>query len=144
METNDIVMSGVQLKKLISKKAEPVMEEYDLRSVELDILVFLHNEKNVDTAKGIIERKHLSKAHISKSIDNLRTGGFIQITEDEEDHRVLHIRLTDKSNEVIRKMSGVYAECRYIMMNGISEEELNIVKTVLRHMNENVNRALGE
>lgn len=144
METNDIVMSGVQLKKLISKKAEPVMEEYDLRSVELDILVFLHNEKNVDTAKGIIERKHLSKAHISKSIDNLRTGGFIQITEDEEDHRVLHIRLTDKSNEVIRKMSGVYTECRDIMMNGISEEELNIVKTVLRHMNENVNRALGE
>ena len=144
METNDIVMSGVQLKKLISKKAEPVMEEYDLRSEELDILVFLHNEKNVDTAKGIIERKHLSKAHISKSIDNLRTGGFIQITEDEEDHRVLHIRLTDKSNEVIRKMSGVYAECRDIMMNGISEEELNIVKTILRHMNENVNRALGE
>ena len=82
METNDIVMSGVQLKKLISKKAEPVMEEYDLRSVELDILVFLHNEKNVDTAKGIIERKHLSKAHISKSIDNLRTGEFIQITDD--------------------------------------------------------------
>lgn len=41
METNDIVMSGVQLKKLIAKKVEPIIHEYQLRPVEMDILVFL-------------------------------------------------------------------------------------------------------
>lgn len=144
METNDVVMSGAQLKKMISRKADPIMQEYDLRPVELDILVFLRKEKNVDTAKGIIERRHLSKAHISKSIENLRVGGFIQITEDEDDHRVLHIGLTEKSNEVIRKMSEIYAECRRIMQEGISPEELDIVKKVLKKMNDNINRELGE
>ena len=63
METNDVVMSGIQLKKLIARKVEPIMQECDLRPVELDVLVFLHGEKSIDTATGIIQKKHLSKAH---------------------------------------------------------------------------------
>lgn len=144
METNDVVMSGIQLKKLLSRKVEPIIQEYDLRPVELDILVFLRKEKNVDTAKGIIERKHLSKAHISKSIENLRLRGFIQITEDEKDHRILHISLTNKSNEVICKVNDKYAECREIMQKGISADELKVLKRVISKMNENINHELGE
>ena len=144
METNDVVMSGIQIKKLVYRKVEPIIQEYDLRQVELDLLIFLRKEKNVDTAKKIIERKHLSKAHISKSIENLRLGGFIKLTEDENDHRVLHISLTEKSNAVINKVAEVYAECREIMQNGISPEELEVAKRVILKMKENVNRSLGE
>lgn len=144
METNDVVMSGIQLKKLVSRKVEPIIEEYGLRPVELDILLFLRKEKNVDTAKEITGRKHLSKAHISKSIENLRLGDFIKLAEDENDHRVLHISLTEKSNAVISKVAEVYAECREIMQKGISPEELEIAKKVILKMNENINRSLGE
>ena len=144
MVTSDVVMSGAQLKKLISRKVEPLMLEYDLRPVELDILVFLQKEKNVDTAKGIIEKKHLSKAHISKSIENLRVGGFIQIMEDENDRRILHINLTDKSNEVICKVNEIYTECKEIMERGISKEDLEILRKVIAQVNENINRELEE
>ena len=144
MVTSDVVMSGAQLKKLISRKVEPLMQEYDLRPVELDILVFLQKEKSVDTAKGIIEKKHLSKAHISKSIENLRAGGFIQIAEDENDRRILHINLTDKSNEVIRKVNEIYAQCKEIMERGISKEDLETLRKVIAQVNENINRDLQE
>lgn len=144
MVTSDVVMSGAQLKKLISRKVEPLMQEYDLRPVELDILVFLQKEKSVDTAKGIIEKKHLSKAHISKSIENLRAGGFIQIAEDENDRRILHINLTDKSNEVIRKVNEIYAQCKEIMERGISKEDLETLRKVIAQVNENINRELQE
>ena len=144
MVTSDVVMSGAQLKKLISRKVEPLMLEYDLRPVELDILVFLQKEKSVDTAKGIIEKKHLSKAHISKSIENLRAGGFIQIAEDENDRRILHINLTDKSNEVIRKVNEIYTQCKEIMERGISKEDLEILRKVIAQVNENINRELEE
>lgn len=144
METNDVVMSGVQLKKLVSRKVDPIIQEYELRPVELDILFFLWKEKHVDTAKGIIKRKHLSKAHISKSIENLRLGEFIKITEDEKDHRILHISLTEKSDEVIRKVTKVYAECREIMQRGIDSAEIEVTKRVVLKMIENINYALGE
>lgn len=144
METNEVVMSGIQLKKLIEKKVEPIMQEYGLRPVELDILVFLHREKGIDTAKGIIQKKHLSKAHISKSIDNLRSKGYIDLSEDENDHRMIHIKLTDMSKEVVNKVIAVYVECKDIMQRGISPEELEVVKRVISKMNQNINRELGE
>lgn len=144
METNDFILSGMQLKKLIEKKVQPVIDEYDLRPVELDILVLLHREKNIDTAKAIVQRKRLSKAHISKSIDNLSEKGFIQVCEDEDDHRILHIQLTGKSQEVVKRMIAIYEECKEIMQTGISQEELEVVKNVVLKMNENISRELGE
>lgn len=144
METNEVVMSGVQLKKLIVKKVGPIIQECKLRPVELDILVFLQREKDIDTAKGIIQKKHLSKAHISKSIDNLHSRGYIQLSEDDKDHRILHIHLTEMSEEIVRKVIHVYEECRDIMQKGISPEELEIVKRVFSKMNQNINEELGE
>lgn len=91
-----------------------------------------------------MQKKHLSKAHISKSIDNLRTKGFIHINEDENDHRVLHISLTDKSKEVVGKVIKVYEECKDIMQKNISAEELETVRQVITKINQNINEELGE
>ena len=66
MDAYDLITSGLQLRKLLAKRVEPIMEEYGLRPVELDILEFITKE-NIDTAKEIIHRIHLSKSHISKS-----------------------------------------------------------------------------
>lgn len=144
METDELVTSGMQLKKLIEKKVEPVMDEYELRPVELDILVLLYQEKEIDTAKAIVQKKHFSKAHISKCIDNLNAKGFIQMTEDENDRRILHIELTTKSEEVVLRMIRIYEECKEIMQREISEEEIAIVKKVVKKMSENISRELGE
>lgn len=144
METESIIMSGLQLKKLIAKKVEPLITEYDLRQVELDILVFLSREKERNTAKEIMHKKHLSKAHISKSIDNMRVRGFIKICEDKEDHRILHIILTKKSEEVVKKAEKIYESCRQIVQRNITAEELHIVNSVIEKMNYNINRELEE
>lgn len=144
METNDIVLLGLQLKKLMMRKVEPIMKEYDLRPVELDLLFFLRKEKHVDTAKEIIEKKHLSKAHISKSIDNLCTKGFIKLTEDSNDRRIIHISLTDKSENVVLEVAEIYDECKTVMQKGISSDEMLIVKNVIEKIIKNINEELGE
>ena len=64
MDAYDLITSGLQLRKLLAKRVEPIMEEYGLRPVELDILEFITKE-NIDTAKEIIHRIHLSKSIFS-------------------------------------------------------------------------------
>ena len=49
MDAYDLITSGLQLRKLLAKRVEPIMEEYGLRPVELDILEFITKE-NIDTA----------------------------------------------------------------------------------------------
>lgn len=65
METSEIVLSGMQLKKLIQHMEYPIMEKYELRPVELDILVFLYHSKG-NTAKEIM-KKSVFQRHISLS-----------------------------------------------------------------------------
>ncbi|MCQ2504506.1 MAG: winged helix DNA-binding protein [Saccharofermentans sp.] len=141
MDTNEIVMPGIHLKKLIAQKYEPILAEYDLRPVEIDILVFL-KKTDSDTARDIIQCKHLSKAHVSKSIDNLKSKGFISLVEDEDDHRIMHISLTDKSDEVISMAREVYEECIEIMTRGVDREDIEVVKKVMLKVNENIIEAL--
>ena len=117
MDAYDLITSGLQLRKLLAKRVEPIMEEYGLRPVELDILEFITKE-NIDTAKEIIHRIHLSKSHISKSLEHLLEKGLINMKEDEDDRRVM--RITE----------------------GVSEEELQVFRRVIRQMNDNVNGEL--
>ncbi|MCD7929561.1 MAG: MarR family transcriptional regulator [Clostridiales bacterium] len=93
MDTTGIIASGTQLKKLISKKSEPAQHRYHLRPVELNILLLLHANPHIDTAKDIMNRLHVSKAHVSQSLDHLKSGGFISLLEDPQDRRVFHIQL---------------------------------------------------
>lgn len=60
MDAYDLITSGAQIRKLITKYVEPIMQEYDLRPVELDILEFITRE-NLTTSKEIMLRRHISK-----------------------------------------------------------------------------------
>lgn len=91
MEANELLSVARQIKKLINKKMEPVLADCELKPIEVDILVFLYNHPYVDTSKEIMKIFHLSKAHISHSLDNLRENGYIRLAEDSKDHRIMHI-----------------------------------------------------
>ena len=91
MEANELLSVARQIKKLINKKMEPVLADCELKPIEVDILVFLYNHPYVDTSKEIMNIFHLSKAHISHSLDNLRENGYIRLAEDSKDHRIMHI-----------------------------------------------------
>ena len=142
MDVNDVVQPSLLIKKLLEKKIAPIMKEYDLRIVELDILFFLSKDKHLDTAKEIMQKKHLSKAHISKSIDNLKKRNLIRISEDAQDHRILHIALDESAYEVVDKVMKVYTECLQTIHKGITEEEWEIVHRVLHKMLQNIEEAI--
>lgn len=144
MDTDSIITLGQMLKKLMAKKTEPIIEKYDLRPVELDILVFLHNEKFYDTAKAIMKKKRFSKAHISKSVDNLHKKGYIDISGDKNDHRLMHITLTEKSAQVIEEALVVYQQCRTAVLNGVSEQEFAVLDDIASRILNNISDELGE
>lgn len=143
MEIDEMMLQGICLRKLLEKRMTPLMQEYGLRPVELDILFFLDMQKDVDTARELIRTRHLSKAHISKSVDNLRKSGFITLTEDGEDHRLMHIRCTDRAKEAAARVRSVYQQCQEIVMRGITEEEHSRLEAVPHKISRNVERELG-
>ena len=120
----EIFGTNQQMRKVIEQACERLMETYGLRHVELDILYLISHEKQKDTAKDLIEIQHLSKAHISKSVDNLKQHGYIELVADEADHRKIHIRMTGKAKERL--------------FAGVTEEERSCLKRVMGKIMKNI------
>lgn len=136
----EILLLGQQLKKLLEKKSLPVMMKYDLRKVELDILSFLEScGRESDTAKDIMLTKHISKAHVSKSIDNLKRRGYIYLEEDKEDHRRIHIFITENGRFVLQEFLKIRNECKEILFQNINPKEKRILVQLLEKMQRNIN-----
>ena len=125
---------GMKMRKLLDKKSEVFAQKYGVRNVELEILLFLYHSPCGDTAKDIVEEKNLSKAHISKSVDNLRAKGFVVLTEDENDRRKRHIELTQKAEEAAKEMLEIHNDCRRIIMRYVTEEEKTVMDCVMQKM----------
>lgn len=134
MRDSMINTCGMKMRKLLEKKSEVLEKKYGMRSVELEILLFLYHSPCGDTAKDIVEEKNLSKAHISKSVDNLRAKGFVVLTEDVNDRRKRHIELTKKAKEAAKEMLEVHNDCKRIIMRYVTEEEKNVMDHVLQKM----------
>ncbi len=140
MRDSMINTCGMKMRKLLDKKSEVLAQKYGVRNVELEILLFLYHSPCGDTAKDIVEEKNLSKAHISKSVDNLRAKGFVILTEDKNDRRKRHIELTEKAVEAAKDMLEVHNECRRIVMRYVTDDE----KAVMNQVMEKMIRSLDE
>ena len=125
---------GMKMRKLLDKKSEVFAQKYGVRNVELEILLFLYHSPCGDTAKDIVEEKNLSKAHISKSVDNLRAKGFVVCTEDENDRRKRHIELTEKAVEAAKNMLEVHNECKEVVMRYVTDEEKELMNQIMQKM----------
>lgn len=137
---DELLLLGQQLNRLIEEKSRPIMTRYGLRKVELEILLFLHLGRHGDTARDIMDSRHISKAHISKSVENLHRRGFLLPEEDPEDHRKVHLRLTGRAAEAAGEFLDVHIQCRNILLSDISREEIGAVDSAVRKMRRNIAR----
>ena len=142
MRDSMINTCGMKMRKLLEKKSEVLVQKYGVRNVELEILLFLYHSSCGDTAKDIVEQKNLSKAHISKSVDNLRAKGFVVLIEDDNDRRKRHIELTQKAEEAAKARTARSSRCsspsetprKRIIMRYVTEEEKAVMDRVMQKM----------
>ncbi|MCD8342272.1 MAG: MarR family transcriptional regulator [Clostridiales bacterium] len=142
MNENDVIATSFLMKRLFERRSKALLDAYQLRMIELNILLFLFHSQGAPTATDIIKAKHISKAHVSKSIERLHRQGFITLYEDEGDRRILRIQLMPQADEVIEQAVQIRSECKDAMLEGVTEEELASLGTVLRKIACNIDDAL--
>ena len=109
--------------KLYKKMLKNVCTAHDLAVTEADILGFLKNNPDKDTAADIAELKMLSKGAVSKSVDSLIGKGLLHRCPDKQDRRKIHLKITPEADPVISDIIKVQEEFRNAMFDGFTEEE---------------------
>ena len=127
--------------KLYEKTMKTVCTAHALTMVETDIIAFLKNNPQKDTAADIVELRMLSKGAVSKGVEALIQKELIRRYPDTEDRRRLHLQLTDRSELILTDIERAQTEFWNTVFKGFSEEELEIHERLKTHMFENVRDA---
>ena len=127
-----------KFKKWYEKKLCGIYEKYDLRKIDMEIVVYLANCGKEDTARDIANTNMFTKGHISQSVKRLNDLGFVSINLDEKDMRVQHLKLTDNVKPMIKELKEEKDKVASVVFEGVTEEENKIVKKVFDKMCANI------
>lgn len=132
------------LRKLYCSLFTPLLERQGLTQLEMDILLFLANNPAYDTARDIVEKRHLAKSHVSVGVDSLAARGLLNRQMRPGNRKTIHLCLTDAAAPVVEEGRNVQTHYANILLNGFSETERSELFRLLDKVGRNVDQVLSE
>lgn len=128
--------------KLYSRMLLPAREASGLTRTELDILLFLANNPEYDTASDIVALRHLARSNVSVGIRSLEARGFLCRHSDERDLRVDHLELTAAAQVPVELGREGQRRLGELLFQGFSAEDRAELERLMDRIQQNVSQAL--
>jgi MarR family transcriptional regulator for hemolysin len=138
----EILASGQQVKRLCEQEFGQIMQQYNLRQLEIEILHFLSVSRSMDTARDIVNRRYFSKANVSKSVEHLRQMGYLELLHDHADRRRVHLSVTESGMEVVAHIREIKKHVAAVVYDGVTEEEKTVLLRVSKKIADNIAREI--
>ena len=144
------MMNFVNIQRLwMQRHLEPIAKKYKLKMSDLSLMLLLHINKEIKTAKDVANFSDLKRGNISLLVESLSCRGFIKQLAVEGDRRMKRLVLTSKCDEILKQCDEILLVLFELMIEGVSDDELlgarqvfikmyeNIIKEEQRNMEEN-------
>lgn len=138
----ELLIMGQQFKKLYEKCYGHIMQTYGLKKIDIDVLYFLSHSGKQDTAKDIANLIYVSKAHVSKAIENLHQKALIDLIADPSDRRYVHISISRSGQQIVDEIKQIRAKTEKILFDGISPEDRELLLRLSYQIADNIDHAL--
>ena len=100
-----------------------VCGKYDLTQMEYDILMFLHNNPQHNTAADIVKIRKSTKSHVSTSLKTLENKGLVERKQSKENKKHIEIVILNKAESIIEDGMKAQKEFAKNVLDGLTEEE---------------------
>ena len=124
--------------------AREVCERYQLTQMEYDILMFLHNNPQNNTAAEIVKIRKSTKSHVSTSLKNLENKKLIERKQSEENKKHIEIFLLDKAELIVEEGINAQKQFAQNVLSGLTEEEKDMCIRVFNKICNNAEEHLRE
>lgn len=110
---------------------------------EISVLILLSNNKTINTCGKLTTVLGVSKGLVSRSLASLERKRLIEIRLAEDDRRSRYIVLTEASKAVICQLREGIREINDVILEDISEEEIEQMENTMRRIIERFEAASG-
>ena len=91
-----------------------------LSQTEMDVLLFLHNNPDCNTARDMVHLRGLAKSNVSTALDSLRTRGLVESRPEENNRRVNRLFLLPAAAPLIEGLSRRQAQFFHALQQGLT------------------------
>lgn len=119
---------------LYAQCSKPVCAKYGLTRMEYDILMFLHNNPQYDTAAEIVRVRMLTKSHVSSAVKTLEEKGFLTGRFKDGGHKAVRLTITEKADPLIRDGEAAQLAFGEALFRGFSPEERRLCRDLFNRM----------
>lgn len=144
MNTQTMLTAMRRIRKMYECQMAPVLQTFDLTTFEGDIIGFLSNNPDMDTANHIVEYRMLPKANVSRAVDGLNQRGWIDLKRDEVDRRKIHLSLTESAQPAAQAISKTQRAFANHLTGNFTPEERDQLSDLLHRIHENAINAMEE
>lgn len=129
----DVLM---RTRKLYNRAMEPVCRRFNLTLNEMSILVFLMNYPESDRAADFVERRGMSKSHVSLSVGNLERRGLLERHYHPDDRKSAHLSLTPAAVKLAKAGQEAQRSFQDQLFSGLSGAEREQCRIMLDWLSE--------
>ena len=144
MKPTGLLLISQKIAHAYNQLCLPVLEKYDMPKVSFDILMFLANNPQYQTARDIVSVRRLKANLVSFHVEKLVQEGFLVRQNVQGDRRKIALVCTEKAQPVIESGRKVQKLFHERMTQGIREEMLEVMRQMVEITKGNVERILTD
>lgn len=126
-----------RFRKFYTHQFAPLLDRSGLSMRELNVLLFLANNPDYDTARDAAVLRGLSKSQISQAVELLAAEGLLARTPDGNDRRVVHLSITETGLPLAREAQAIQNACGQRLLEGFTPEEITLFHQLLDRVLDN-------
>ena len=138
MNPIDFISISTKAMKAYETFCQPVCKKYQLSQTSFDVLMFLANNPEYNTARDICEIRGIRTGIASVAVDLLVKNGYLLRQPDASDRRITRLVLTEKSGEIVQSGRMIQREFGSQLTAEISEEEMAAYMKTAQKFRENI------
>lgn len=137
-----ILAYAQRYKKYYSAQFAGAAAAYGLNQLEIDILLFLHNNPELCTASDICRYRGLAKSNVSAAVERLSSRGVLEVLPAPDNRRQRLLRFTENARPMAEALAEIQRRTLEPLFDGFTAAEQQALQDYLCRMDANIQRQL--
>lgn len=127
-------------KKFYTSQFETVAARHGLNQLEIDVLLFLHNNPDCRTASDICRYRGLAKSNVSKAVEHLRSMGLLTVDPAANNRRQRMLGFTQAAAPLLKELAAIQQETVAAVSADLTPDEEQAMQDYLARMDATLRR----
>lgn len=123
MNTNQFWNFILSIEDEYANHRKRIMQKFSLSAAETDILMFLANNPEFDTAAHISKIRKIPKSQVSLSVNSLYEKNLLKGEYRRANKKSVHLTITEKAMPIIEYGRTIQEDFSNLLFSGFSNEE---------------------